>query len=929
MKRSLRVGVVSLVVGAALSSFAADGVSAICVPWRSNEGIAHYTYSGATVTLKGIARGPATQFRWDFGDGQATPWAPILDPYNLGVEHPYTGFVGELFFAQLYVKDAEGTVSEDDYLISIFESADLNNRTHLQVRINMAIDEGLWWLHTNMIRLTFAGGSPGYSQPYGYWDVGSSDYNIGALGTCVDAFQLHGSKANADYDSDPYVETVRRGLNALLYNTYAFSITGGGAPGNPDLNGNGIGVVTNHNSALTDTRQTYLGGICMAALATSGAPSRVATVGRDGIVGRTYAAIVQDMVEFFAWGQVDSGTGRGGWRYHANYGDSDMSTTQWPPLGMLAAIENMGSTVPDFVGEELILFLTRTQNTERNERNGCFGYANTTDYLNVTKAAAGIICHEFLGSPLTDPRLQSAIGYIYRHWNDTGTDWANTQLHGNSYGMYGVMKAMKFPEPDIRTITEYDYAADPPQQTQNSFDWYFTPHGQSQEGLASYIVRTQQNDGHWDDTVGPNAVYGAFCTGWRILILLDVVLIKPVAIICDCEKQEYNLNQDVHLDGSCSFHPDRNRTIVTWEWDLDNDGTFEAEGTTVRIPRGFAEIGEYPVTLQVWDENPEGRQSSSYICLVRVHEPPHCPHAYPHPDPSGIYLGSVGAPVVLDGSASWDPDNAIAAYDWDLDNDGLFGAEDDDCFGEPSDGVGEALEWTWYEPYRGRICLRVTDAEGEFPSCSRVDCTRVEIGNRPPVCDHGGPYAAHPDGTVTLDATRSYDPDPGDEISVAWDLDNDGEYDDSTEWRPEFTVGDTFGRVYDICVEVTDSFGESCSACTTVKVEFPLVRGDVNADGKVNIADPVALLSYLFRGGATPPCLKAADANDSSQVYHQCGADPDDDEWCACGVNLSDSIYLLCYCLLRGQEPPAPFPMCGPDVTIDSLTCESFPPCER
>ena len=75
----------------------------------------------------------------------------------------------------------------------------------------MAIDEGLWWLHTNMIRATADPGPPGYEQAYGYWDP--SYYPLAATAVAVDAFQLHGSKANMDYDSDPYVETVQRGLN--------------------------------------------------------------------------------------------------------------------------------------------------------------------------------------------------------------------------------------------------------------------------------------------------------------------------------------------------------------------------------------------------------------------------------------------------------------------------------------------------------------------------------------------------------------------------------------------------------------------------------------------------------------------------------------------------------------------------------------------
>ncbi|MCX5639070.1 MAG: thrombospondin type 3 repeat-containing protein, partial [Planctomycetota bacterium] len=502
---------------------------AICVPWQpAYPTIPHYTYDGAEITLKGIARNGGTEFRWDFGDGAGTAWTSISNPYNLGVKHVYNGIVGQIYIATLYIRDGSGNQSQDEYLVKIYESSDLSIPEQLDVRINIAIDEGLWYLHTNMIRDTYAAGSPGYGQPYGYWDPGY--YPVASVGTSVDAFQLHGSKANLDYDGDPYVETVQRALNYLLVNTYSYNI-GVQTAGDPDFKdpvtgvGNGIGLVTNQSSELYDSRQTYIGGICFVALASSGAPNRVASVGGANVYGRTYAAIVQDMVDFFAWGQCDSGSGRGGWRYYANYGDSDMSTTQWPPLGMLAAEQNMGSTVPLFVREELTYFLNYTQRTALDNDNGGFAYQNEGwPIYNVTKVAAGIISHEFLHltpsdteeeaaakqtALLADAKVQSAIGFIYRHWNDSSGDWDHTMLHGNSYGMYGTMKACRIPQPDITEVNEYAYWDDPPHQTENIFDWYYTPAGQSQQGLASYCVSTQQADGSWDDTVGYNAVYDA------------------------------------------------------------------------------------------------------------------------------------------------------------------------------------------------------------------------------------------------------------------------------------------------------------------------------------------------------------------------------------------------------------------------------------
>ena len=44
------------------------------------------------------------------------------------------------------------------------------------------------------------------------------------------------------------------------------------------------------------------------------------------------------------------------------------------------------------------------------------------------------------------------------------------------------------------------------------------------------------------------------------------------------------------------------------------------------------------------------------------------------------------------------------------------------------------------------------------------------------------------------------------------------------------------------------------------------IRGDANSDLMVDLSDAIYVLSYLFLGFAEPPCLKAADSNDSGRT---------------------------------------------------------------
>ncbi len=64
--------------------------------------------------------------------------------------------------------------------------------------------------------------------------------------------------------------------------------------------------------------------------------------------------------------------------------------------------------------------------------------------------------------------------------------------------------------------------------------------------------------------------------------------------------------------------------------------------------------------------------------------------------------------------------------------------------------------------------------------------------------------------TVHFDGSHSSDPDPGDSITYAWDLDGDGEVDDSTAVAPQYTY--TQAGTVPVRLQVTDSHGLSATA---------------------------------------------------------------------------------------------------------------------
>ena len=109
------------------------------------------------------------------------------------------------------------------------------------------------------------------------------------------------------------------------------------------------------------------------------------------------------------------------------------------------------------------------------------------------------------------------------------------------------------------------------------------------------------------------------------------------------------------------------------------------------------------------------------------------------------------------------------------------------------------------------------------------------------------------------------------------------------------------------CGDTTDIGAYEAGACGPPPVRFR--RGDANTDDRVNIADAIATLTFLFGGEAVVTCLDAVDANDDGTV------------------NIADAIAVLSH-LFGGAGPlPQPFGECGIDPTLDELGCESFNHC--
>ncbi len=825
----------------------------ITVPWiPANPNAPHVIYPGATTTLKGIARyvgsGAGYQYQWDYGDGSgSTAFTNISDPYNLGVSHTYQGTAGQLFFATLYLKNvASGVTASAQYRLQLVTSSDpMNDPNQMDVRTAMAIDNGLWYLHTTASRSAFADNAPGYRQDYAVWgDV---------VSTCgvVDAYDLHGSKPLQNYDVDPYVEDSRRGLAFMLNNAATPGISAGQGPSgtyDPRVNGHDYGVT------FSGGNDTYTDGICAVSFASAAAPGRVALNGNGNIFNQRYQTIAQDTVDWFAYGQTDCAScgARGGWLYSANSQGADGSTNQWPMLAMAAAEDTMGATIPAFVRAEVPYFLAYSHNAS----TGGWGYQFGGQYDNEVKTAAGLLSHYFRGDATGNglSEVNQGLGFMYAHWGLGNNSWQD-YLYDSSYAMFGVMKAMRKPQPNILRITNYGATA--------SFDWYYGP-TPSGPGLAPHLVGNQFADGHWADGTNPNGATfgnpaGAFgipaglsvplTTAWRSIILnKGVTTIPPTAALCNCSAT-WSRNAPTTFDGSCSTDNDPTRFITKYDWDYNFNGStfnqsldshgFGITGMQVTKADGFPYTEDYlgnplpgakiTVALRVTDNNPGslgGPNTSIATCAIHVKPPPHCPQ----PVIGGPYLGAVNVPVNFDASQSVDIDGSPMEFAWDFHNHSVFPSPT-----STADRNGATTQWTFALPGTYPIAMQVTDHPALnpdptlFPGAAPPDCkvvayTTVEIGAHAPIAKAGGPYSVVVGGnSIQLDASGSTDPD-GLALTYAWDLTGSGSFSDSTAINPTFSVGAAVpsGTSYTVCVKVSNT-ARSATSCTSVNVIKQLV----------------------------------------------------------------------------------------------------------
>ena len=359
-----------------------------------------------------------------------------------------------------------------------------------------AIDSGLAYLATTIN----GDGSLGGGDVY---------YRTAQTGSALLAFIEE--KDNWGANTAAYQTLVDDGLNFLLNQTSVVDISpqGPGGINDPDGDGNNVGV--KFVLGGSHSRDTYVTGLALPAIAASGinpndhiavGPLASRTDGSGAGGAWTYKDVVQNTIDYFAFGQSEATTGnyRGGWRYYANYSQSDQSTTQWPVIAGLYASE-MGVSFPGFVNTELAYWTEYIQ----NDATGAAGYTGPADtHGAMNETGALLIMQDSLGESTTD-----ALGFIDTNW----TSAANSTWEGNfghPYAMWAIYKGLEVTIglDDTTTITNLHPQGTAELDAGDAWNWW--------EDYCESLINTQIGDGSWD---GYSYWQKGLATPWFINIL--------------------------------------------------------------------------------------------------------------------------------------------------------------------------------------------------------------------------------------------------------------------------------------------------------------------------------------------------------------------------------------------------------------------------
>ncbi|WP_367108864.1 PKD domain-containing protein [uncultured Psychrobacter sp.] len=229
----------------------------------------------------------------------------------------------------------------------------------------------------------------------------------------------------------------------------------------------------------------------------------------------------------------------------------------------------------------------------------------------------------------------------------------------------------------------------------------------------------------------------------------------PVAVAGT--KQNINLGDLVYLDGSNSV--DKDEDSLTYKWTVNKKpagSKVVLSDSSIVNPTFKPDMqGTYIISLLVNDEKIDSKESTVEINAVKGNA---APIAVIKEVSEEV---KVGKKLILDGSLSNDSDDDTLNYNWTVDS-------------KPSGSAAQLSMSTSQNPSIifdkiGSYKVGLVVSDGQLNSDKTTITVKVVRGNSTPLANAGLPQTINLGDTITLDGSKSTDPD-NDKLSYKWSV---------------------------------------------------------------------------------------------------------------------------------------------------------------